>query len=176
MVKIYCGNNYYAVPRRSVTTNGIYLEHLNVEKEDYEGPFSLLMPDGKVAMGEGGRRPRTYHDIEECLEDASVLAQINKPLTTETAVAIRHYATPVNFLATQSCDIGEAKLQNGKRVFITWGRNISPKEARRYAHKTGFKPIKVSSSPYYELIFPDKSVKKMLLGCNISPSKWTKTQ
>lgn len=52
------------------------------------------------------------------------------------AVSKRHIGSLPFCAALGCCDIGEAKLPDGRRVLITWGRNITPDEQFWFAHNT----------------------------------------
>ena len=74
-VHIDLGHDYYAVPRDAVTINGIYIRTMTSHRMPYDGPFAVLMPDGRAAMGEDGHRPYTYKDLKECIDDVAVLCK-----------------------------------------------------------------------------------------------------
>jgi hypothetical protein len=48
-------------------------------------------------------------------------------------------------LALGCCDIGEAKLSDGRQVLTTWGRPISPDKQFWYSHNTFFQPVWVGA-------------------------------
>ena len=54
------------------------------------------------------------------------------------AVAYRRIGSLPLSTATGCCDIGEAKLTDGRRVMITIGRNVTPDEQFWYAHNSTF--------------------------------------
>ena len=53
-------------------------------------------------------------------------------MTTTTniinAVKTRHIGTPLGALLTGSCDLAQAELADGRTVYITWGRNLTPEQ------------------------------------------------
>jgi hypothetical protein len=52
------------------------------------------------------------------------------------AVSKRRIGSLPYGVAMGCCDIGEAKLKDGRRVLITWGRNITPDEQFWFAHNS----------------------------------------
>lgn len=72
MTEIECGGGFKAVPYESVTLNGHYLRKLNTRPEQVAGDMALVSPNGKVLMGEDGRRPFLYRDLDDCRRDAAV--------------------------------------------------------------------------------------------------------
>lgn len=61
------------------------------------------------------------------------------------AVGYRRIGSLPLSVATGCCDIGEAKLTDGRRVLITIGRNATPDEQFWYAHNTTFAPVWLGS-------------------------------
>lgn len=61
------------------------------------------------------------------------------------AVAKRRIGSLPYAVALGSADVGEAKLEDGRRVLITWGRNLSKAEQFWHAHNTLFTPVWVGS-------------------------------
>lgn len=68
---IELGHGFLAVPYDAVTLNGMYLPHLATETSARE--WCVLLPSGRPAMGESGRRPYRYRSIEDCRRDVTVL-------------------------------------------------------------------------------------------------------
>jgi hypothetical protein len=65
-------------------------------------------------------------------------------------------------LAMACCDLGEAVLEDGSVVTITWGRNINADEQRWYLTKTTFKPVWLNTADgSTELIIPDNDAKQL---------------
>lgn len=64
-VVVELGGGYQAVPYNSVSINGTYFSGCNTELPDYSGPFAVLLPNGRAAMGEDGLRPYNYPTIVE---------------------------------------------------------------------------------------------------------------
>jgi len=59
-------------------------------------------------------------------------------------------------------DIGTATI-DGKKVYVTFGRNLDRKQQAWFLEKTGFQPIWVSADDgSCELILPDDDVEKLL--------------
>lgn len=61
------------------------------------------------------------------------------------AVAKRHIGGLPFATALGLCDVGEAKLADGRRVLITWGRNANPDEQFWFAHNSSYAPVWVGS-------------------------------
>lgn len=61
------------------------------------------------------------------------------------AVSKRRIGSLPFAVALGCADIGEAKLTDGRRVLITWGRNASPDEQFWFAHNTSFAPVWVGA-------------------------------
>lgn len=61
-------------------------------------------------------------------------------------------------IALGGSDVGEATV-DGRRVTITWGRNLPREKADWFAANTGYVPVrtggKSASEEYYELVIPD---------------------
>ena len=57
------------------------------------------------------------------------------------AVAVRRLGSLPLSVATGCSDIGEAKLADGRRVLVTWGRQINPTEQFWFAHNTAYQPV-----------------------------------
>lgn len=57
------------------------------------------------------------------------------------AVSRRHIGALPFSLAMGGADIGEAKLVDGRRVLITWGRNATKDEQFWFAHNTTYTPV-----------------------------------
>lgn len=99
-----------------------------------------------------------------------------------TATHIRHHATPELAFALHACDIGEARLDDGRTVYMTWGRNLTREEAEWFAAKTFFEPVEVGSVCHaghkrenFELILPTDKVAAMPVIMDMSaPRKWMK--
>lgn len=73
MILIDLGNGFKAVPRDSVTLNGMYLANLNTMQEPYNGFYHVLNPEGDVIDGEGGG-PYLYRTLADAQEGADELA------------------------------------------------------------------------------------------------------
>lgn len=56
-------------------------------------------------------------------------------------------------LALGCPDIGQARLDTGEVVFITWGRNLTSAQAEWFDQHTSFEPVQVGPDSY-ELILP----------------------
>jgi len=66
-------------------------------------------------------------------------------------------------VALGSADIGECELENGERVYITWGRNLNAKDQKWFVENTFLKPVWVSAfDGYAELILPDTLAEEIL--------------
>lgn len=61
------------------------------------------------------------------------------------AVSKRYIGSLPFAAAMGACDVGEAKLADGRRVLITWGRNATPDEQFWYAHNTSYAPVWIGS-------------------------------
>jgi hypothetical protein len=57
------------------------------------------------------------------------------------AVAYRRLGSLPLSVAMGCCAIGEARLEDGRRVLITWGRYVLPTGQSWYAHNTEFSPV-----------------------------------
>jgi hypothetical protein len=57
------------------------------------------------------------------------------------AVAYRRLGSIPFTQALGACDIGEAKLADGRRVLITWGRLADRQEQFWFAHNSTFTPV-----------------------------------
>lgn len=57
------------------------------------------------------------------------------------AVAKRRIGSLPFAVALGIADIGEAKMEDGRRVLVTWGRNLSKDEQFWHAHQTSFAPV-----------------------------------
>jgi hypothetical protein len=62
------------------------------------------------------------------------------------AVACRRLGSLPLCLALGAADIGEAKLEDGRRVIITWGANVDAAGQFWHAHNSRFQPVWVGSS------------------------------
>ena len=79
MTEIDVGFGFIAVPYDSVTLNGIYMRGLNGELDPSK--FAVVAPNGKVLMGEDGKRPYCYTSIEDCRRDAQKLSEYDEFMT-----------------------------------------------------------------------------------------------
>lgn len=61
------------------------------------------------------------------------------------AVSKRYIGTLPFAAALRSAGVGEAKLPDGRRVLITWGRNADKNDQFWYAHNTTFAPVWVGA-------------------------------
>lgn len=61
------------------------------------------------------------------------------------AVSKRRIGSLPFSVALGCADVGEAKLEDGRRVLITWGRNISRESQFWFAHNTVFTPVWVGA-------------------------------
>lgn len=61
------------------------------------------------------------------------------------ATAKRHLGLLPFAMAMRVPGIGEARLENGRRVLITWGMNIPKASQFWYAHSTRFSPVWVGA-------------------------------
>lgn len=66
--------------------------------------------------------------------------------TAVKATCKRHIGSLPLAVALGCADIGEAKLQDGRRVLITWNRNLNKSEQFWFAHNTSFVPVWVGSA------------------------------
>lgn len=66
--------------------------------------------------------------------------------TAMKAIGKRHIGSLPFAVALGCSDIGEAKLQDGRRVLITWGRNLNKSEQFWFAHNTSYVPVWVGSA------------------------------
>jgi len=57
------------------------------------------------------------------------------------AIAKRRIGSLPLAIALNCCDVGEAKLADGRRVLVTWGRNLTREEQFWFAHQTSFTPV-----------------------------------
>jgi hypothetical protein len=57
------------------------------------------------------------------------------------AVAVRRLGSLPLCVPLRVCDVGEAKLADGRRVLITWGAHATPESQFWAAHHTVFQPI-----------------------------------
>ena len=64
---------FLAVPRDSVTLNGIYLRKLNTQSEPYNGYWHLVCTENNRAVDGEDNRPHLYRTYDEALEDANGL-------------------------------------------------------------------------------------------------------
>ena len=60
---------------------------------------------------------------------------------TLKAVAVRRIGSLPLAVAFGMPDVGEAKLDTGERVLITWGRNVRPGEQHWFSHNSDHQPI-----------------------------------
>lgn len=58
--------------------------------------------------------------------------------------------------ATGCCCFGTAELTCDKKVMITWGRNLSYRDAKWIINNTKNDVVKTSSSGFYEVIIPEE--------------------
>jgi hypothetical protein len=61
------------------------------------------------------------------------------------AVARRRVGALPMCIALGCCDIGEARLEDGRQVLTTWGRNIPPSSQHWFAHNTTMQPVWVGA-------------------------------
>ena len=72
-------------------------------------------------------------------------------------------SSPVGAIVTGSSDIGQAELEDGSTVHITWGRNIDKEAQDWYLENTVFKPIYIGASDgLCELVIPDSYVNEIM--------------
>lgn len=57
------------------------------------------------------------------------------------AVRVRRLGSLPLAIAFGHADIGEAELEDGRRVLITWGRSVPTQQQRYYSHRTEFMPV-----------------------------------
>lgn len=77
------------------------------------------------------------------------------PSVARAVKAGRLGAIPLAF-ELGACDIGEAELESGERVRITWGRNLSPHSQRWHAISTSCRMVWVGADDgSCEIILPD---------------------
>lgn len=57
------------------------------------------------------------------------------------AVGVRRLDSLPYAAAFGSCDIGEAMLEDGRRVMITWGRNLTREQQFWFAHHSTHSPV-----------------------------------
>jgi hypothetical protein len=62
------------------------------------------------------------------------------------AVSKRRIGSLPYCMALGCADIGEAKLGDGRRVLITWGRNLNRDQQFWFAHNTVFTPVWVGAT------------------------------
>jgi len=60
---------------------------------------------------------------------------------TARAVSKRRLGSLPISQALVACDVGEAVLSDGRRVLITWGRNLPPEYQNWYAHNGGHEGV-----------------------------------
>lgn len=61
------------------------------------------------------------------------------------AVACRRLGSLPLCVALRSADVGEAKLEDGRRVLITWGAKVTPDEQFWHAHNSGLQSVWLGS-------------------------------
>lgn len=75
----------------------------------------------------------------------------------------KHIGTPPLAIALASCDIGTAELEDGTKVYITWGRNLGGISQEHYLSKTSFQPIWVGADDgSAELVLPTEKIEPLL--------------
>ena len=90
------------------------------------------------------------------------------------AVDYRRVGSLPACLATKACDIARVTLETGVTAYMTWGRNLTGKEASWYAEYTSFIPVQIRDvhesdacgqsvrRANFELLIPDEDVQKLL--------------
>ena len=59
-------------------------------------------------------------------------------------------------------DIGEATV-DGKKVFVTWGRNLDAEKQQWFAKNTNFQPVRLGADDgSAELVLPDDVIQSLL--------------
>ena len=86
---------------------------------------------------------------------------------TIKATSKRFLGTPPGHIAMGGSAVGEATLEDGSKVTITWGRNIDREEQEWYLKHTGFQPIHIGSDyGHAELILPPDVATEILKTLN----------
>lgn len=92
---------------------------------------------------------------------------MHEQLSEKTVKAVRHSAkrigSIVGCIAMGSCDIGEATLETGEKVYVTWGLNLDKEKQEWFAANTGFRPIWIGADDgSADVIIPHEFAKKLL--------------
>ncbi len=85
-----------------------------------------------------------------------------KPARTLTATHCRRIGSLPGCLAIYSADIGEATLEDGSIVTITWGRNLAPDAQEWHLQHSTYRPIWIGANDgSSELILPVATADKL---------------
>lgn len=76
---------------------------------------------------------------------------------------MRHLGSIPGCIALNAVDVGEARLEDGSLVTITWGRNLDAAQVVDVVKRTTFQPVQISSHPdaVCELILPEPMATKL---------------